>query len=351
MLCVSNPVAHLTLGALLIFTFHTQQVDPEERFAAARQSLVDAYAQPWHRVTTFQLYDTKGKPSDRGTLEDFVVSAQQLRQVVTTTSGFTRTRIVNAEGAFNDGSASRLPFSLRMALQEMDHPLPSAGEIDGVNLTFIEPSSIATSLVAMPLDCFELPRFDDNHNLIQGDHNSTAYCFDRSTSVLRASNANGILTVFNNLTTFRGASVPTSITLALNHNKLVTLQITKLESLDSPDASLFVPAATAKAAPWIAQLPSEMNAGRMLKKTVANYPAMARSLRITGTVVIDALIGVDGHLKDIEVVASPDPLLSSAALDAVRQWVYEPYIDMDGNSAEVESTITINFSTNLPTHP
>ena len=72
------------------------------------------------------------------------------------------------------------------------------------------------------------------------------------------------------------------------------------------------------------------------------YPQEAGRARIEGTVVLMALIDKDGTVKDVRV-ESGLPLLAQAAIDAVRQWRYKPYL-MDGEPVEVDSRITINFT-------
>lgn len=71
------------------------------------------------------------------------------------------------------------------------------------------------------------------------------------------------------------------------------------------------------------------------------YPAVARSARVHGEVVIEATIGEDGKVADTRVVKSI-PLLDQAALDAVRQWQYQPPL-LNGVPTPVVTTITVNF--------
>jgi len=72
------------------------------------------------------------------------------------------------------------------------------------------------------------------------------------------------------------------------------------------------------------------------------YPPEAGRARIEGTVVLMALIGRDGIVQDVRV-ESGLPILAQAAIDAVRQWRYKPYM-IDGEPVEVDSRITINFT-------
>jgi protein TonB len=72
------------------------------------------------------------------------------------------------------------------------------------------------------------------------------------------------------------------------------------------------------------------------------YPPEAGRARLEGTVVLMALIGQDGSVKDVRV-ESGLPILAQAAIDAVKQWRYKPYL-IDGEPVEVDSRITINFT-------
>ena len=72
------------------------------------------------------------------------------------------------------------------------------------------------------------------------------------------------------------------------------------------------------------------------------YPPEAGRARIEGTVVLMAVIDKDGTVKDVRV-ESGLPMLAQAAIDAVKQWRYKPYV-VDGQPVEVDSRITINFT-------
>jgi protein TonB len=67
-------------------------------------------------------------------------------------------------------------------------------------------------------------------------------------------------------------------------------------------------------------------------------------MRISGAVELTGVIGVDGHIRELQIVHG-HPLLARAALDAVRQWVYEPTL-LDGEPVEVIAPITVNFRLN-----
>jgi protein TonB len=80
----------------------------------------------------------------------------------------------------------------------------------------------------------------------------------------------------------------------------------------------------------------------LIHDVTPQYPAEAGRARIEGTVVLMAVIGTDGSVTDVRV-ESGLPILAQAAIDAVKQWRYKPYL-VDGEPVEVDSRITINFA-------
>jgi TonB family protein len=81
--------------------------------------------------------------------------------------------------------------------------------------------------------------------------------------------------------------------------------------------------------------------GVLTHKVKPVYPAEARRLRVQGNVVIDATVTAEGQVGELKLV-SGDPMLSAAALDAVRQWRYTPYT-LNGKPIPKPTRITISF--------
>lgn len=72
------------------------------------------------------------------------------------------------------------------------------------------------------------------------------------------------------------------------------------------------------------------------------YSSIAQSARVQGIVIIEAVIGIDGRVKDARILRSI-PLLDASALDAVRQWEYTPTM-LNGKPVPVVISITVNFT-------
>jgi periplasmic protein TonB len=86
---------------------------------------------------------------------------------------------------------------------------------------------------------------------------------------------------------------------------------------------------------------SHMSEGDLIRKILPTYPPLARSARIQGTVVLKAMISKQGTIENLQLL-SGHPMLAPAAIEAVRQWRYRPYI-LNNEPVEVETQITVNF--------
>ncbi|WP_419804662.1 M56 family metallopeptidase [Terriglobus sp.] len=83
-------------------------------------------------------------------------------------------------------------------------------------------------------------------------------------------------------------------------------------------------------------------AGQIVSKVAPKYPEEAKKAKVQGSVVLNAIISKDGTVQNLQVASGPEEL-RAASLEAVKQWVYKPYL-LNGDPVEVETTITVTFS-------
>jgi protein TonB len=94
-------------------------------------------------------------------------------------------------------------------------------------------------------------------------------------------------------------------------------------------------------------------APKVIKRVDPVYPQAAITAKIEGRVEVEVTVGIDGLVKDVKVLKSDSSYLDQAAIDAVKQWVYEPFIK-DGKPVEFINTIIVGFllnEANLTTGP
>jgi protein TonB len=85
-----------------------------------------------------------------------------------------------------------------------------------------------------------------------------------------------------------------------------------------------------------------VQAAHLVNRVQPVYPPLARQTRISGTVKLHAIIGKNGAVEQLQVV-SGHPLLVQSALDAVKQWRYQPTL-LNGEPVEVDTEIDVIFS-------
>jgi len=99
----------------------------------------------------------------------------------------------------------------------------------------------------------------------------------------------------------------------------------------------FVPAT-----PQRVRISQGVTKGLLIHKEEPVYPSIARAARVQGEVVLSAVVSTTGQIENLQLI-SGHPMLVPAALAAVKQWRYKPYL-LNGQPVEVETTITVIFS-------
>ena len=83
---------------------------------------------------------------------------------------------------------------------------------------------------------------------------------------------------------------------------------------------------------------------RLIHRVEPRYPPLARQMRVSGTVELVGVIATDGRIRELRLM-SGNPLLAPSALQAVRQWIYEPTL-LNGEPVELVATISVIFRLN-----
>lgn len=96
------------------------------------------------------------------------------------------------------------------------------------------------------------------------------------------------------------------------------------------------------ATPQRVRVSSGVSTGLLIKKVTPNYPPLARQARIQGSVVLQAEISKEGTIQNLQLI-SGHAMLAPAAIEAVKQWRYKPYL-LNGEPVAVETQVVVNFS-------
>jgi TonB family protein len=100
--------------------------------------------------------------------------------------------------------------------------------------------------------------------------------------------------------------------------------------------------ALSNAPPMRVSIGGNMMAAKIVSKVQPSYPPDARQDHVEGTVTLRIVIGTDRAIQDVSLI-SGHPALVQSALDAVKQWRYQPTL-LNGKPVEVLTQVNINFS-------
>jgi protein TonB len=95
------------------------------------------------------------------------------------------------------------------------------------------------------------------------------------------------------------------------------------------------------ATPQRVRVSQGVSQGLLIHKVMPEYPETARAARIQGVVVLHAQISKEGKIEQLQAVSGP-AMLQPAAIQAVSQWRYKPYV-LNGQPVEVDTVISVNF--------
>ena len=101
-------------------------------------------------------------------------------------------------------------------------------------------------------------------------------------------------------------------------------------------------AAVPKVAVTKLRVSAGVTAGLLLKRVEPTYPPLAKTARVQGTVILHAIISKEGTIEGLTLVSGP-AMLAPAAIDAVKQWRYKPYL-LNGDPIELDTTVEVHFN-------
>src|SRR5256886_1822663 len=110
---------------------------------------------------------------------------------------------------------------------------------------------------------------------------------------------------------------------------------------EAPMTNILTSHAVPQPLPVSPPIGGQVQPARLLKSVQPVYPQMARSSHAAGDVTVDALIDADGNVTNWKAVSGP-PILRQAAIDAIKQWKYDP-ARLDGRPVAIHLTLTVRF--------
>jgi TonB family protein len=315
--------------------------DPEALLMLGQEKngLSGSGVQPWHIRGHYTIYDEEGKPEDTGVYEEWWVSATRYKLSFTGTK-YTQVDYATGKALFRDGSLDWLDGNIALRSRLINPiPDPPPGE-------FV-PKAYAESADKLKFQCVSLT-YPQRSGVVILNGAFPAYCFDSTIPVLRAAmGGTGTQTIYNNIVVFQGHYLARELQDHSIGGKIrFDLSLDLIETIAQVPDSFPDPPPTAKqvdlSAIFFSPDSSRFGMPQALKKAAPVYPILAKENGIQGTVVVKVTVKEDGHVDNLRAVSGPSGL-QQAALDAAREWMYQPFVVL-GVPRTVELEIKVIFT-------
>jgi len=123
---------------------------------------------------------------------------------------------------------------------------------------------------------------------------------------------------------------------------LLVMTSASLHAQDATQNAALPASQSAPSAPQRIRVGGNVQAAKLIRQPLPIYPQIAKTAHISGTVILHAIIAKDGSVQEVMYISGP-PLLMRSAMDAVKQWKYEPTL-LSGQPVEVDTTISVVFT-------
>ena len=306
--------------------------------AAEMNSLDDPSLKPWHLKLDVQLFDESGRPSEEGTIEEWWTPEKDKRMYAT--PSYTATEIWDGKTLYRTSGSANVPYLLDAVRRIVVHPFVPPEMIDKSDLELKTVAFGKTKLDCILLAKTEAAIFSTGAGMVQ------TYCFNKDGDQLRSSWLNPEIDLVLGTGSFQGKTVHVSSSVVVFDKNAVSERVETLSGFTPDDATFAHDSGFEDRTGGPVWLSPGEAAGLSLKKVVPKYPEKAKANHVAGTVLMEANIGKDGHIESLRLVGHSDASLSQAALDAVKDWVYKPYV-VDGVAVEVQTRIKVTFSFGL----
>jgi TonB family protein len=294
---------------------------------------------PWHLKASYQVLDSNGKAIDTGTYEEWRAGDRQYRIALHSPS-LSVEEFGTDHGLFRTGQRDWPGKPLSAIQTAIEWPVtsparPEKTEFRNYERSFSAGKMPCTALIAQGADTTAM--------------DAASYCFAATNTVVQYSTTpkRAFQTLFQNFVAVQGHYLAKDVQVYLAGKPWLNVHVDTITGLSPAGLQALAVPADAFPVTLRARVTGEVTNGGLVansnpvKKAVPVYPSTAKLQGIQGTVILNGIIGTDGRFQRLQVLTGP-PMLQQPALDAVRQWAYEPYL-LNGQAIEVETDVNVVF--------
>ena len=307
--------------------------------AAAANGLMGSDLRPWHIRISFKTRNWKGDDVlSSGSFEEFWAGPTRYKRSFVTQT-FSQVEYGTAEGIRRTGDPNDPDRELIRIADMFLNPI----DIDRAALEKTRLEKKERKIGSASLSCI-----DGSDNLDSTMIHHSTYCFSDNSLMLRIIvNRRNLREVRNRILELQGRYLAGDIEEFLNsppelsNKPILESHVEIAESLQTIPDSVITAPSDAIAAPEVISLNEKQTSSKLLTHPNPIYPPIARAAHVFGAVVLSLEIRTDGRVSNVQVI-SGHPMLQQAALNAVRQWTYKPFIE-NGRPVEAKTQVAISF--------
>jgi TonB family protein len=279
----------------------------------------------------------RGSPKDQGTFEEWWAGRDKYK-ISYTSTGFNQVEYRNGVDTRMTGNVKWPPQTESMVERYLIHPLPAPDASDTRKLDGSD-----TKLGDVHLQCLRYLYAIGSTSSVDS-MTYPAFCFGKELPAIRLESSYGnVLKFFNKVVRFDGQYLAERVRIVENRRPVLNIDVTALEPLAGVESGEFAaPSGSTPAPPRKIALGANVMAENRLGGAAPRYPIVAKADAIQGTVILEATITTEGTIGKLQVLKGP-ALLQQGALDAVKTWLYKPYL-LNGEPVEVETQINVTFT-------
>ncbi len=310
--------------------------------AARMNGLAGSDLKPWHIKVAYQIFDSGGKAQESGTYEEFWVSDKIYKRSYASDS-FTQTDFGTDRGLFRSGNQNWPDLMTTQVRDYLVHPIPEDVDLHDNRL-----KKGGRTFDRENLQCVAVqPKYNNVIRVYNAPpfYPYVHYCFDPRHPMLRFdSQGNGVNdALYNHIILFQGRYVAKEVQVWSQRKPRLTLRVLTLENLPSGKKFAFMPSADA--------------AGPLNGKTVLSTGLLDTMVRkrcsvesffsihhtdLSGSVVLQALVGKDGRVISAEPLSGPK-VLQPVAAECARKYEFHPFL-VQGEPVEVEGKLEVRLA-------
>ena len=291
---------------------------------AALNGLQSTDLQPWHIVITYDQFDEDGDNVHSGVYEEYWVGAKKYKRIYES-DNLNQTDYATDKGLYRLGDQQWPDRAQLQVRAEVIDPFSYAATLVGFHGRNVE-----RTFSGYKLQCVSLERDS-------GISDPTQYCFEPDSSILRYNRGVGwFQTVYNRIVPFQGRSLAKEVEVTDGGKPYLKLRVETIELISHVDDADFTPPPNA-----IGPLGDRVSGVRLrpTKTSDPEWPAALRKQHFTVTVEI--VVGKDGHVVSAHGISGPAEAYKGCE-DAVRKWVFPPYLVLGKPTEVVQKVMCSN---------